>query len=182
MRGSLLAAWALLTVGPMDGAASSPDASSPDPEVESGKVSLVRIQNRGFRLSAAPALFIPTGAGRSVGFSIALQGRYGIDVGSFIVAPGGRIAAYFSDANTYLAMPTIRLTLPVGTFGPYVEGGLGIGYVNQANRSGAALSAGAGFMLYLGDHFGFGLGIDYEKITGTDFSVVSVGPSILLSF
>ena len=42
--------------------------------------------------------------------------------------------------------------------------------------------AGTGFMLYLGGRFGLGLIVSYEKITGTDFGAVILGPSILLAF
>ncbi len=37
-------------------------------------------------------------------------------------------------------------------------------------------------MVYLGDRFGLGLSGDYEKITGTDFGAVILGPGILLAF
>ena len=143
--------------------------------------SIVRQFERGFHLILMPSVLFPTGGGKT-GFGLGLEARYGIDLGSVIVAPGAMFTSYFGDRNVYLGAGIVRLTFPVGRFGPYVEGGLGVGTVSNPSQTGALLMAGAGFMVYLGDRFGLGLSGDYEKITGTDFGAVILGPGILLAF
>jgi len=142
---------------------------------------IVRQFERGFRLTIAPSVYFPTGAGKT-GFGLGIEGRYGIDLGSVIVAPGAMFTTYFGDRNVYTGAGTVRLTFPVGRFGPYVEGGLGFGGITSPSQSGALLMAGAGFMLYIGERLGLGLSVRYEKITSSDFEAVILGPSILLTF
>jgi hypothetical protein len=132
-------------------------------------------------LTLVPSVYFPTGAGKT-GFALGIEGRYGIDLGSVILAPGAMFTSYFGDRNVYLGAALLRLTFPVGVFGPYVEGGLGYGGTTQPSQTGVLLMAGGGFMLYLGDRFGLGLSVRYEKITSTDFGAVIIGPSILLAF
>ena len=143
--------------------------------------SIVRQFERGFHLALVPSVYFPTGAGKT-GFALGIQGRYGFDLGSVIVAPGAMFTSYFGDRNVYLGAGTLRLTFPVGIFGPYAEVGLGVGTITQPSQTGALLMAGTGFMLYLGGRFGLGLNVSYEKITGTDFGAVILGPSILVAF
>jgi hypothetical protein len=143
--------------------------------------SIVRRFEPGFHLTVVPSVYFPTGGGKT-GFALGLEGRYGFDLGPVIVAPGAMFKTYFGDRNVYLGAGILRLTFPVGSFGPYVEGGVGVGTISQPSETGALLLVGTGFMLYLGDRFGLGLSISYEKITGTAFSAVAVGPSLLLAF
>ncbi len=143
--------------------------------------SIVRHFERGFHLTIVPSVYFPTGGGKT-GFALGIEGRYGFDLDSVVVAPGAMFTSYFGDRNVYLGAGILRLTSPVGSFGPYVEGGLGVGTISQPSQTGALLIAGTGFMLYLGDRFGLGLSVRYEKITGTAFGAVTLGPSILLAF
>ena len=132
-------------------------------------------------MTLVPSVYFPTGGGKT-GFALGIEGRYGIDLGSVILAPGAMFTSYFGDRNVYLGGGTVRVTFPVGIFGPYAEVGLGVGTITQPSQTGALLMAGTGFMLYLGGRFGLGLNVSYEKITGTDFGAVILGPSILLAF
>jgi hypothetical protein len=143
--------------------------------------SIVRQFERGFHFTLVPSVYFPTGPG-SAGFALGIEGRYGIDLGSVIVAPGAMFTTYFGDRNVYLGGGTVRVTWPVGRFGPYVEAGLGVGGISNPGQTGVLLLAGAGFMAYIGDRFGLGLSVRYEKITGTDFGAFILGPSILLAF
>ena len=143
--------------------------------------SIVRRFERGFHLTIAPSVYFPTGGGKT-GFALGLEGRYGFDLGPVILAPGAIFTSYFGDRNVYLGAGILRVTFPVGSFGPYLEGGVGVGTITQPSETGVLLLAGTGFMLYLGDRFGLGLSVSYEKITGTAFGAVTLGPSILLAF
>jgi len=85
--------------------------------------------NRGFRFGFGPALLLPTDGG-PLGGGLVLDGRYGIKAGPTVLAPGGRLAGYLLSARFIgTAMPTFRVTLPVGPFAPYILGGVGGGWL-----------------------------------------------------
>lgn len=107
--------------------------------------------------------------------------RYGIGAGPFIIAPGGRLAGYYySQRFVGLAMGTGRLTLPLGPLAPYGVVGVGAGSISNPGQSGMALMGGGGLMLHFGRVFALGVEATYQKITDTDFRVLSIGP--LFSF
>jgi len=143
--------------------------------------SIVRRFEPGFHFTIAPSVYFPTGGGKT-GFALGIEGRYGFDLGSVILAPGAMFTSYFGDRNVYLGAGILRLTFPVGFFGPYVEGGVGVGTISDPSQTGLLLLAGAGFMVYASDRFGLGVSVSYEKITGTAFGAVILGPSFLLAF
>jgi hypothetical protein len=138
--------------------------------------------NTGFRFSIAPGIFIPIN-GDHVGFSIAGDLRYGIEVGPVVVAPGVKLAGYFPTEVTILAaLATTRLTVPLGPVGPYIVGGLGPGWVSEPSRAGLAWLAGGGFMVHIGTRFGIGAEATYQAITNTRFKAIFVGPALLFGF
>jgi len=144
--------------------------------------SVVVAYNTGHRFSVAPGVFLPTDGGH-VGFSIAGDYRYGIDVGPVVVAPGVRLAGYFPSGFVALtALATARITVPLGPVGPYVLGGIGPGYVSEPKQAGAAYLGGGGLMVYIGRSFAIGAEASYLGITGTGFHALFIGPSLLLGF
>ena len=76
--------------------------------------SIVRQFERGFHLTLVPSVYFPTGGGKT-GFALGIEGRYGFNLGSVIVAPGAMFTSYFGDRNVYLGAGTLRLTFPVGS-------------------------------------------------------------------
>jgi len=150
-------------------------------QAQADETSIVRRFERGFHLTIAPSVYFPTGPGKT-GFALGVEGRYGIDLGPVILAPGAMFTAYFGDRNVYQGAGILRATFPVGSFGPYVEGGVGVGTITSPSETGVLVLVGGGFMLYVGDRFGLGLNVSYEKITGTEFGAFTIGPSILLAF
>src|SRR4029453_7934306 len=120
--------------------------------------SLVRRYAVGPRLIIAPGVFIPSSG--SAGFSLGVVGGYGFDLGPVIPTPGviapgnGR-----GDWNVYTGLAGLRVTLPVGNFGPFVEGGIGYGHVGGPlgySAGGLALRAGAGFIIFFSQSFALG--------------------------
>src|SRR5262249_34895171 len=79
--------------------------------------SIVRQFERGFHLTLVPSVYFPTGEGKT-GFALGIEGGYGFDLSSVIVAPGAMFTSYFGDRNVYLGAGTLRLTFPMGVFGP----------------------------------------------------------------
>jgi hypothetical protein len=141
---------------------------------------IVVAYNVGWRFSIAPGVFIPVDDG-NIGFSIAGDVRYGFDLGPLVLAPGVRLAGYFpSDLTVLAGLGTLRATFPVGMFGPFVQGGVGPGWVSEPSKAGLAWLAGGGFMVHFGTRFGFGAEASYQAITGTDFNALFIGPSFLI--
>jgi len=143
---------------------------------------LVVAYNTGSRFSIAPGLFLPNDGGR-IGFSIAGDYRYGLDLGPIILAPGARLAGFFPPGFYVLtALATLRLTVPLGPVGPYVMGGVGPGYVSEPSQTGLAYQGGGGLMVHVNTSFAIGAEASYSGITGTDFGALFIGPSLLLGF
>lgn len=143
---------------------------------------IVVAYNVGSRFSIAPGIFIPRD-GQRVGFSIAGDYRYGIELGPVVLAPGVRLSGFFPSQFVALsALGTARLTVPLGPVGPYVMGGVGPGYVSKPAEPGLAFMGGGGLMVYVGQAFAIGAEATYLGITGTRFRALFIGPSLLLGF
>lgn len=143
---------------------------------------IVVAYNTGLRFSIAPGIYIPTDGGR-VGFSIAGDLRYGIELGPIVVAPGARVSGFFpSGFYALTGLATGRITVPLGPFGPYVLGGVGPGYISEPSHTGLAYLGGGGLMIHFGQRFALGAEATYFGITGTSFRTLFIGPTLLLSF
>lgn len=139
--------------------------------------------NTGFQWGIAPGVFFQHG---DAAFALGLRFGYGFDTGSVIVVPGVRLAGYFATPNVYLGMPVMKLVYPIDRFAPFVEAGVGGGYVADTDavpaKGGVALMAGGGFMVHFTIKFGLGVEANYETITGTGFHGIGVGPILALAF
>ncbi len=153
----------------------SRDASAQEQPEESAAMAA----NRGLHLGIAPTLLLPNRAGGPYGGGLSLDLRYGIKVGPTVLAPGGMLAGYFISSRFIgEAMPTFRVTLPVGPLAPYVLGGVGGGWISNPSEGGVALLGGGGLMIHFGRVFGIGAEATYQTITGTGFGGVALGPMI----
>ncbi|MBK6697801.1 MAG: hypothetical protein IPG50_37290 [Myxococcales bacterium] len=135
--------------------------------------------NRGFLLGLAPTLLLPMRSGGPLGGGLGLEGRYGLRAGPTVLAPGGLLAGYgISGRFIGLAMPTFRVTLPVGPFAPFGVFGIGFGGMSNPGESGLAWLGGGGLMVHFGRVFAIGAEATYQTITGTEFHSVAIGPAI----
>lgn len=135
--------------------------------------------NTGFVTGTGIALLIPDEG--SVGFGLELTGRYGIPAGPVVLAPGALLGGYYLQKRFIgMLMPTFRVTLPLGPFAPFGQGGIGAGGITNPGEGGLALLGGGGLMIHFGSVVALGAEINYEVITGTDFKVLSIGPSIII--
>lgn len=149
-----------------------------EPRMSEGRM-LVSLYNSGFQWGISPGIVFSSG---KTGFFLGLRFGYGVDTGPVIVVPGLRLAAYFTDPNVYVGMPTVKLVFPLDRFAPFVEGGAGFGHVAaDPSKSGFAWMGGGGFMIHF-TRVAFGAEASYQEITGTDFSGVSVGPILAIGF
>ncbi|HEU4412293.1 MAG TPA: hypothetical protein VFS43_44030 [Polyangiaceae bacterium] len=138
--------------------------------------------NTGLHFGIGPVFLFPSDGG-PMGGGLDADLRYGIGLDPVVVAPGARAAGYVLSGHFIgFAMPTLRVTLPVGPLAPFVVGGVGPGYVSDEKKGGVALMGGGGLMLHLGRFFGIGAEATYQTITGTDFKTLTVGPSLLIGF
>jgi hypothetical protein len=134
--------------------------------------------NKRLHLGFGPELLLPSDGG-PLGGGLVLDGRYGIQAGPTVLAPGARLGGYvISSRFVGTAMPTFRVTLPLGPLAPFVMGGLGFGGLSNPGESGLAILAGGGLMLHFGRVFAIGAEITYQRITNTEFEVLGIGPSI----
>ncbi|MDF2692723.1 MAG: hypothetical protein K0S65_1106 [Labilithrix sp.] len=135
--------------------------------------------NRGLKIGLGPTILMPMRDGGPYGGGLDLEGRYGIKAGPTVLAPGAMLGGYvISSRFIGLAMPTFRVTVPVGPFAPYVLGGIGGGWLSNPSDGGLALLGGGGLMIHFGRIFAIGAEVTYRKITGTEFGGVAIGPAI----
>jgi hypothetical protein len=135
--------------------------------------------NRGLNIGLGPTLLLPLRDGGPYGGGLTVDGRYGIKVGPTVLAPGGMLSGYLISSRFIgLAMPTFRITLPVGPLAPYALGGVGGGWISNPSEGGVALLGGGGLMIHFGRIFALGAEVTYQTITGTEFGGVAIGPAI----
>jgi hypothetical protein len=154
-----------------------PPKEETEPRMSEGRM-LVSLYNSGFQWGISPGIVFSSG---KTGFFLGVRFGYGFDTGPVILVPGIRLAGYFTDPNVYIGMPTFKLVLPIDRFAPFVEGGAGFGYVTEPSKSGFAWMGGGGFMIHF-TRVAFGAEASYQKIAGTDFSGISVGPILAIGF
>lgn len=137
--------------------------------------------NKGFKLGIGPTILFPNRPGGPYGGGLALDGRYGIEAGPTVLAPGARLAGYaISGRFIGIAMPTFRVTLPVGPLAPFVVGGVGGGWISNPSEGGVALLGGGGLMIHFGSVFAIGAEATYQTITGTELGGLTIGPAIAI--
>lgn len=136
-------------------------------------------QNRGLKVGLGPTLVVPLHDNGPYGFGVNVDVRYGIQVGPTVVAPGGRVAGYYiSGRGVGVAMPTARITLPIGPLAPYILGGAGVGGLTSDTEGGAALMGGGGLMIHVSNVVAFGAEATYQAITGTELHTWTITPAI----
>lgn len=134
--------------------------------------------NRGLRVGLGPVLLVPTDKG-PMGGGLSLDARYGIKAGPTVLAPGGELDGYFISRRFIgLAMPTFRITLPVGPLAPFVKGGVGGGWISNPSDGGLALSGGGGLMIHFGRIVAIGAELTYQTITNTEYKSLAIGPAL----
>lgn len=144
---------------------------------------LVRRYAVGPRFSIAPGIFIPSNG--NAGFSLGVEGGYGFDLGPIIVTPGLSLQGNWGDFTAYSGLADLRFTIPVGNFGPFIEGGIGYGHVSgplNYSQGGVALRAGAGFIFFFSPNFAIGVSVRYDTIVDTLYKAWTFAPILLLAF
>ena len=87
--------------------------------------------------------------------------------------------------TAYEALAGARVTLPLGSFGPFVEGALGYGHVSgplDYSSGNLAWRAGVGFIFFFSPKFALGISVRYDQIVDTPYKGWTFAPLILLAF
>lgn len=138
------------------------------------------LSNSGLHMGFGPILLLPTDSG-PMGGGLAFDARYGIKLNPTILAPGGRLSGYvISERFVGTAMPTLRLTVPVGPFAPFLVGGVGGGWLSNPAESGVAFLGGGGLMIHFGRVLAIGAEATYQTITDTELQSWAIGPAIAI--
>lgn len=162
-----------------DARAQEAERQEAPPQGEPHEDSVAMSANRGFKLGLGPTLLLPMRAGGPYGGGITVDGRYGIKAGPTVLAPGGALTGYLISSRLVgMAMPTFRVTLPVGPLAPFVIGGVGAGGITNPAETGVALIGGGGLMIHFGRVFAIGAEATYQTITGTELETVAIGPAV----
>ena len=126
-------------------------------------------------LNFTPALIGPRD-GYDLGGGIDPELKYTLDLGGARLSSGVRIGAYYAK-NLFgvVAMPTARLTVPLGSFEPYTSFGVGYGWIEQNGHGDVATMSRVGFIYSFSDKFSLGLEGTFQKIEDSDFRFPSFG-------
>jgi len=124
-------------------------------------------------------LLLPPDGNAGVGADF--SARYGMPAGPFILAPGALIGGYYLQSRFVgVLMGTFRVTAPLGPLAPFVQGGIGPGFITKPGDGGAAWMGGGGLVVHIGDVVAIGVEIDYQAITGTGYETWTLGPTIAI--
>ncbi len=138
------------------------------------------VSNKGLQLGLGPILLLPSDGG-PMGGGLAFNLRYGIGLDPVILAPGARLIGYYiSGRFVGIAMPTARVTFPLGPLAPYVVGGIGGGWMSNPREGGLALMGGGGLMIHLGRILAVGAEATYQTVTSTELRGWAIGPAIAI--
>src|SRR5437763_3240521 len=97
-------------------------------------------------INFTPVLILPSGAD-GLGGGVDPEVKYTLDLGDARLSVGGRLGAYYAkNLFSWTLMPTLRVTVPIGSFEPYAPVGLGYGWLPDAGRDGVAVMGRLGFV------------------------------------
>jgi hypothetical protein len=175
IRAALLATI-MVFIGASSAAAHEPKDES-DSESKPARSSAAWDANTGFIPGLALVLVVPPEG--PMGGGAMVHARYGIPAGPVVLAPGAQMAGFVVQRQFIgNLMGTFRVTLPFGPLAPYAKAGLGPGIITNPREVGLAWMGGGGLMIHFGRVFAFGADVSYQAITGTDFGMFTIGPSI----
>jgi hypothetical protein len=132
-------------------------------------------------LNFTPVLILPNG-GYHLGGGVDPELKYTLDRGGVRLGAGARVGGYYAK-NLFgiTAMPTIRLTIPVGPVEPFVSCGVGYGWLPKIKYSNIATMSRLGIVF----RFSKSLAVDVEgtlqKLEGSDFAFPSFGSAVAIN-
>jgi hypothetical protein len=162
----------------------SPAAAASDPVADYGGSARERdpaAQNddrSGFSFNFTPVILFPGGEYRWGGGADP-ELKYTFDLGTVKLSTGGRTGAYYAK-NLFgtMAMPTLRVTVPLGPVEPYVSAGAGYGWLPKLEHSDFASMARLGTVVRFSKKFSLGIEGTLQAIHGSGFHFPSFGSMV----
>ncbi len=121
--------------------------------------------------------------GYGLGGGIDPELRVGIGQGGIAGSVGVRTGVYWAkDQLGWFAMPTLRLTVPLGHWESYGGGGLGYGWLPRSHFSDFAKMLRCGLVYHFSEKFSLGAEGTYQEIRHSNFEMLSMGSMISFGF
>jgi hypothetical protein len=109
--------------------------------------------------------------------------KYTLDRGGARFSAGLRVGGYYAkNLLGITAMPTLRLTVPVGRVEPYVAFGMGYGWLPEIEHSDIATMSRIGVVFRFTESFGLGVEGTIQKIDDSRFRFPSFGSMVSFDF
>ena len=132
----------------------------------------------GWSLNFTPVLFLPTDE-YGIGGGVDPEVKYTLDLGATRLSGGARVGGYYvKDRLAVIAMPTLRLLVPVGPVEPYAAFGLGYGWIPKAGNEDVATMSRLGFVVRFSESFAIGIEGAIQTIGGSNFRFGSFGSMV----
>lgn len=134
--------------------------------------------NPGWSLNFTPVI-VPSGNGYRSGGGFDPEVKLTFALKALNVSGGIRVGGYYAkNLFGWMAMPTVRLTLPIGKFEPYAAFGQGYGRIPKLNYDDIASMSRLGFFVHVSEKWGLGIEGTYQKIDGSNFEFSSYGSMV----
>jgi hypothetical protein len=105
--------------------------------------------------------------------------QYTVDLGGARLSAGGRVGVYYAKSLFGVtAMPTLRLTVPVGPLEPYASFGMGWGWLPTEHHDDVATMSRLGIVYRINKGLAIGLEGTIQKIEDSRFRFPSFGSAI----
>lgn len=136
----------------------------------------------GWSLNFTPALIAPH-HGYRWGGGADPELKYTIDRDGARLSAGLRVGGYYA-RNLFgiMAMPTLRITVPVGRVEPYASFGMGYGWIPKESQEDIATMSRLGIVFRVSKKFALGLEGTLQKIERSEFRFPSLGSGISFDF
>lgn len=136
----------------------------------------------GWSFNFTPVLVAPKGDYRWRGGADP-EIKYTVDREGARLSAGLRLGAYYAK-NLFgiTAMPTLRITVPVGRVEPYAAFGMGYGWILKQGDEDIATMSRLGVVFRVNDSLGLGLEGTLQKIERSEFRFPSLGSAVTFDF
>lgn len=131
----------------------------------------------GWSLNFTPAILAKENGRWGGGADPELQ--YTVDVGGARLSAGGRVGAYYAKGVFGVtAMPTMRLTVPVGPLEPYASFGMGWGWLPTEHHDDVATMSRLGIVYRFNKSIALGVEGTIQQIQDSRFRFPSFGSAM----
>jgi hypothetical protein len=137
-----------------------------------------RDNHSGWSINFTPVIMFPDG-GYHFGGGADPELKYTLDLGGARLSAGGRVGAYYARNQLgVIAMPTLRLMVPVGPVEPYVAFGMGYGWLPDVGHADIATMSRLGLVFRFSERFAIGVEGTLQKLERSAFRFPSIGSMI----